>query len=111
MKKILTSVFVFIAQLFFVLAQNREFTINNFTGKEDGLKEAQSNIKKGDEFYRAGTYMYFKALDFYLKANYFNPENALLNYKIGACYLYSPFKQKAVAHLEKAKMLDPKNLI
>ena len=91
----------------FVSAQNKDFTKDNFSGNEDGLKAALSSIKKGDDYFKAGTYMYGKALEFYLKANDFNPDNADLNYKIGVCYLYSSFKQKAAPHLEKAKSLNP----
>ncbi|TAL62205.1 MAG: hypothetical protein EPN85_03135 [Bacteroidetes bacterium] len=107
MRKNFVFVCFFIFQSFFAIGQNIDFTKSNFTGKEDGLKEASANIKKGDEFYRAGTFMYHKALEFYLKANDFNSENASLNYKIGTCYLYSSFKQNALAHLEKAKKLNP----
>lgn len=87
-------------------AQNTDFTKENFPGKEEGLKEAQSKIKKGDELFRAGIQMYNRALENYLKAHNFNPENADLNYKIGVCYLYSSFKQKAIPHLEKARKLN-----
>ncbi|MFH1003937.1 MAG: OmpA family protein [Bacteroidota bacterium] len=90
-----------------IAAQNIGFTQNNFVNNENGLKEAQSNIKKGDGFFNGGTLYYKRSLEYYLKANAFNPENALLNYKIGVCYLYSAFKQNAIQHLEKAKKLDP----
>lgn len=105
--KSLFSLSLLIVLASFAFAQNTEFAKGNFSGKEEGLKEALNNIKKGDEFYRAGTFMYHRALEHYLKANDFNSENALLNYKIGTCYLYSSFKQNALAHLEKAKKLNP----
>jgi len=88
-------------------SQNTEFTKDNFPGKEDALKEALHNIKKGDEFFKAGTQMYSRALEYYLKANNFNSENAEINYKIGLCYIYSPFKQNALENLEKASRLSP----
>jgi len=107
MKNLVASFAFIVALAFGATAQNIEFTKANFPGKEDALKEALSNIKKGDEFFKVGTNMYYRALDFYIKANDFNPENALLNYKIGTSYLYSPFKQKSLAHLEKARKLNP----
>ncbi len=91
----------------FALSQNVDFTKTNFSGKEDGLKEALNNIKKGDDFFRAGWEQYNRALEYYLKANGFNSENAELNYKIGVCYLYSSFKQNALNFLEKSQKLDP----
>lgn len=91
-----------------VFSQNNvEFDKASFPGNSEGLKTALNNIKKGDAYFKGGTYFYGKALDFYLKANDFNPDNAELNYKIGVCYLYSSFKQKALPHLQKAKELNP----
>jgi outer membrane protein OmpA-like peptidoglycan-associated protein/tetratricopeptide (TPR) repeat protein len=90
-----------------IFAQNIEFTKENFKEDKDGLKLAKENIEKGDEFFNAGTPFYRQAIDPYLAANNFNPNNALLNYKLGQCYLYSNFKLKAIPHLEKAYKLNP----
>lgn len=87
--------------------QNIDFTKENFNGKETELKEAQSTIKKGDELFYAGEHLRVRALAYYLKANDFNGENADLNYKIGTCYLFSSFKQKAIPYLEKSLRLNP----
>jgi outer membrane protein OmpA-like peptidoglycan-associated protein len=43
----------------------------------------------------------------YEKAQKFNDKSALLNMKIGACYLYSSEKQKAISYIKKAKSLNP----
>jgi outer membrane protein OmpA-like peptidoglycan-associated protein/tetratricopeptide (TPR) repeat protein len=104
MKKIL-----FILSVIFSLssiAQNVEFTKDNFKGDKDGLKDAKKNIEEGDKLFAMGSVFYKQALDFYLSANKFNPNNASLNYKIGKCYLYSSFKLKSIPHLEKALQLD-----
>ena len=101
----LTTIFCFFFHNTF--SQNIEFNKSNFIGKEDGLKEALSNIQKGDELYKNGTTQYYNAINYYVKANAFNSENAMLHYKMGVCYLYSPFKQKALAELEKSKTLNP----
>lgn len=103
----LIAVSFFILSCTLVQGQNVDFTKANFSSKEEGLKEALSNIKKGDDIYRAGPFMYYKSLEYYLKANDFNPNNALLNYKIGTCYLHSAFKQNALSYLLKAKALNP----
>lgn len=89
------------------VAQNIEFTKDNFKDNKDGLKEAKNNIEKGDEFFEKGSVFYKLAIDPYLAANKFNPNNALLNYKIGKCYLYSNYKLKSIPYLEKALSLNP----
>lgn len=104
----------FILALAFVLVagslnaqQDVEFSKANFPNLKAELKEAQKNIKEGDKLYDLGTYFYSQALPYYLKANAFNPNNAMLNYKIGNCMLSSPQKTKAIEHLEKAQKLKP----
>ena len=92
----------------FSVAQNVEFTKDNFKDQKDKLKEAKSNIDKGNGFYDQGVIYYKQAIEPYLLANKFNPENALLNYKIGNCYLNSNSKLKAIPFLEKAYKLNPK---
>jgi len=87
--------------------QNVEFTKDNFKNNKEGFKEAMKNLEEGDENYKQksiGTYLI--ALGFYLKANQYNPNNALLNYKIGECYLNSITKIKAIDFFKKAFQLD-----
>ena len=106
MKKIFTLLALIITANIF--AQNIEFTKDNFKDNKDGLKEAKNNIEKGDELFALATVFYKQALDpFYLSAQKFNPNNALLNYKIGKCYLYSNYKLKSIPFLEKALQLNP----
>lgn len=106
MKKIYTLLALIITANIF--AQNIEFTKDNFKDNKDGLKEAKNNIDKGDELFALATVFYKQALDpYYLSAQKFNPNNALLNYKIGKCYLYSNYKLKSIPFLEKALQLNP----
>jgi outer membrane protein OmpA-like peptidoglycan-associated protein/tetratricopeptide (TPR) repeat protein len=104
MKKLIVLFSLICSQAF---AQNVEFTKENFKENKDGLKEAKNQIEKGDDLFAMGSVFYKQALDPYLAANKFNPNNALLNYKIGKCYLYSNHKLKAIPHLEKALQLNP----
>jgi outer membrane protein OmpA-like peptidoglycan-associated protein/tetratricopeptide (TPR) repeat protein len=107
----MTKIYVLIAGLLLTtigaLAQNVEFDKANFKDQKDGLKEAKSNIKEGDDFYERGEIFWKEAIPFYKKANDFNPNNAMLNYKLGTCYLYSVEKSKAKDHLVKAVKLQP----
>lgn len=89
-----------------VSAQSIAFDKTNFGTNKEGLKEALGNIKEGDKIYEKGARKYAQALPYYLKANEFNPNNAELNYKIGECYLGSPFKAKSLPYLKKALELD-----
>lgn len=106
MKKLLYILSIILSSSAF--AQNVEFTKDNFKDNKDGLKEARNNIEKGDELFAMATVFYKQALDpYYLAAQKFNPNNALLNYKIGKCYLYSNYKLKSIPYLEKALQLNP----
>ncbi len=88
-------------------AQNIEFDKSNFPDKPRELKEAKANLAQGYKNFDLGTGMYMTALDFLLKAQAFNPNNAQLNYRIGRCYLASIQKTKSIAYFEKALALDP----
>lgn len=88
-------------------SQNVEFTRENFPEQKKLLKKAIRLINKGDECFSYKLKgMYAKALDFYLEANNFNPNNALLNYKIGVCYIESYYKNNGIHYLENALKLD-----
>ena len=43
-----------------------------------------------------------------VQANKFNPNNSLLNYKLGRCYLYQNDKSDAIKFFEKAYQLNPR---
>ena len=63
-------------------------------------------MKSADKLYSADYPDYKTALDLYLRANSFNPNNAELNFKIGKCYFERKNFPKATEYLEKAKSLD-----
>ncbi len=109
-KYLLLFVFSYLFVSTTLLAQNVEFEKANFPNDKAGYKEAKRSIDDGDAYFNKsqneGYRLYGDALEFYLKANKFNPSNALLNYKIGVCYLNSAWKQKALEYLEKAYKLN-----
>ena len=98
--------------LFIVIAMNAsfgqsvEFTKYNFPTHREELSNALGSIKDGDKYYEQGPGMYHLAIDQYKKANLFNPNNALLNYKMGRCYLNDNDKAESIKYLEKAYSLD-----
>ena len=87
-------------------AQSIAFTKDNFGNDKDGLREANRELKAGDDDYRADPPRYAQALPHFLVAQLFNPNNAALNVKIGDCYLNSATKTAALPYLQKAAKLD-----
>ena len=65
-------------------AQSIEFTKENFKEQKDALKIAKDNIAQGDSYFEQGLIFYKQAIEPYLAANKFNPNNAALNYAISS---------------------------
>ena len=87
-------------------AQNVEFKKENFPDRKKELRKAILEIEEGNKSYELGKGMYYlDAIKHYIKANNFNPNNALLNYKIGNCYLNTIQKTNSIAFFEKALKL------
>lgn len=76
------------------------------TGVEIGFKEAWKSIDDGDKHFNQGKGTFGLARDMYLFANQYNPDIAELNYKIGACYLFTDDKYEAINYLLRAYELD-----
>lgn len=98
---------LFMLPVFMSAQQNVDFTKANFPEKKAELKEAVKNIEIGDSYYLAADYLKYLAVDYYVKANNFNPNNALLNFRLGHSYLNSPNKYKALDFLRKAYQMNP----
>jgi len=103
MNKIIFILFFALTNSFYLFSQNNiEFTKQNFKNDKEGLKAAENNILQGNSYFIERKGGYKIALPFYLKANHFNPNNALNNYKIGVCYLNGIHKDSAYNYLKKA---------
>jgi outer membrane protein OmpA-like peptidoglycan-associated protein len=134
--KNLLSVLTFLLFTLAAFAQDVPFEEKNFTDKK-AYKEARRNFEDGNNVFEqamnvqksalkrfvadyhyypnginelagAGAEGFIMARDAYLKANTFNPNSAMLNYRLGVSYYNIP-KQKmmALAYLEKAAKLNP----
>jgi outer membrane protein OmpA-like peptidoglycan-associated protein len=104
-------------------AQNIDFTTDNFYNRETALEEALRALREGDNNYAAAqkicpsvinscqsmeaVALYNEAILQYLTAQNINSNNALLNYRIGECYIFTA-KQKAIPYLEKTLSLTEK---
>lgn len=87
---------------------NVEFEKENFSKEQQKeMKEMRKVINEGDDLLEKSPPRYTEAIEYYLQANNFNPNNALLNYKIGLCYLHTMVKSRAISYLELANKLDP----
>ena len=114
-KYILSTVVLSFA--FAISAQNVDFKSSNFKDDKEGFKKATAAIKAGDEFFEIANEAVFLvkspglnyelALKKYEIAQKFNPKNGELNFKIGVCYLNSPYSEKGIKYLKEAKKLDP----
>ena len=110
MKKNIILLLVFCSGSLF--AQNIAFKKSNFKDNKDGLKIAVEQIELGDEWLEKGQEtvlkmefagdQYEKALEHYLSAQEFNPNNDELNLKVGNAYLYTNKPYLAMTYLKKS---------
>ncbi len=108
-------IFAFILSSFilaptYTVAQSKEFTRAYFPDDRSALREARRNLREGEKLYEEGWGNLEKALDYFLRAHEFNPDNAMLNKRIGECYLYIAEPETAVKFLERAADLNVASL-
>ncbi|RPI45609.1 MAG: hypothetical protein EHM46_01530 [Bacteroidetes bacterium] len=77
------------------------------TGSETGFNEAWKSIREGNKYFEEGRGTYDLARDHYLFAQQYNPGNPELNYRIGACYLFTDNKYEAINFLYRAYEIKP----
>jgi len=108
MKKLIYILTVIALPLCSVSQTNVEFEKKSFPDKKDELKEAIKEIREGDAIWDMNMpNVYPVAIPHYLKAQNFNPNNALLNFRIGVAYLQTHEKGKAYEYITKAYTLKP----
>jgi outer membrane protein OmpA-like peptidoglycan-associated protein len=88
-----------------LVGQDVQFDKKNFKDNKKMFKEANKELRVGDDYFAIDRFT--PALDHYKNAQSFNPDNALLNYKLGKCYLRTINKVKSIPYLEKAFKLNP----
>jgi len=105
---LIISLVIFCKQNFAQTAKDIPFTKEYFPDQKEQLREAKKNLEKADEYFESeipGKYKY--ALDGYIRAGAFNPNNSKLNFRTGVCHLNSPFKTKCTPFFIKAYELNP----
>ena len=103
--------FVLISSFFLsgAVAQNIDFTKENFPYLSRSLKSALKSIQSGDKIYHGKdntVIKYKQALDYYNKAQQINPNNASLNIKIAYCYYNLNDLFPSLSHGLRAYELD-----
>lgn len=108
MKKLIILLTLVISAATASLAQtNVTWEKKNFPDKKKEFADAYKEHKKGEELVFFGTEQYKNALKHLKIAHTFNPDNALTNYYIGRCILFSVNNTESIPYLEKAKKLNP----
>lgn len=79
----------------------------SFKIKKTGFREAWFHINEGNRYAKKGKGGLPLALQEYMLAYPYNPEDAELNYKIGTCCLYTDKKRDAITYLNKAYFSNP----
>ncbi|MBU2651047.1 MAG: OmpA family protein [Bacteroidetes bacterium] len=88
---------------------NVTFEKENFPEeKQKELKEIVKSLKDAQKLLEEDPPRYSEALEIYLKANQLNPDNDIVNYYTGLCYLHTIQKTKAIPFLEKSLKLNEK---
>ncbi len=99
-QNIILSVF-FLCSISLSYGQEIKLEKDDFPSKDD-YKIAKDHLKEGEAFYMLGRGGFVRALEHYLEINKLNSSIALLNYKIGMCYLYTIQKEKCIDYFKKA---------
>lgn len=102
MKNIIIFTLILVSTISF--GQNVPFDKSYFRDRKKEFKEARNKYEDGNSYFESG--QFYQALEVYLDANRFNPDNADLNFKIGICYLNSVQKNKSLKYFLKANELD-----
>lgn len=82
--------------------KRRDFKIES----KEGFRPAWQSRREGDNFYDKGRGYYEKALEHFLEAHKYNPDNAALNYKIGVCHFQLRNNEDAIKFFNDALSED-----
>lgn len=103
---IITIIALLLSMQYTIGQVNKEFTRDNFPEKKAELKQAIRSIEQGDQYFYDEYPKYDQAVELFEKAQDFNPDNALLNYKIGMCIIKGKGnKTTAIGFFDKAYKL------
>lgn len=87
--------------------ENVKIRRSEFRLKHEGFRDAWNNIREANKAFVLGKGMYWIARENYLKASTYNDLNAELNYKLGACYVMTDDKFKAIQYLKTSFRMTP----
>ncbi|MCX7955467.1 MAG: OmpA family protein [Bacteroidales bacterium] len=97
---------LFLSTCIYSYTQEVNIKKEDFANKND-YKLAKDYLDEAEKYFLLGRGGYRQALDLYLKVYKYVPNNAMLNYKIGVCYLRSIQRNKSLDYFKKAYSLNP----
>lgn len=111
MKRTITYLLTLLIGIFLLSSAQAQIDVDikkgEFKKGRKGFRDAWRDVKEGDDYFKMGLSAHRMALKYYQRAYNYNPENPELNYKIGACYLTSINKSRAIQSFEKAMQANP----
>jgi tetratricopeptide (TPR) repeat protein len=96
--------YAFIFSLLFSIAishaqENPKIDKKSFFTSPKGIEKAKKDLKAAEKYYNKGIGTYDEALKYYLSLYHYNPASKELNYKIGACYLWTSDRKASLSYL------------
>lgn len=99
---------LFIGFIIQLPAQKVRIDLDEFKTRAPGFDTIAPAVKEAEKIMRKRKNPdYQKALQLYMKAYKYNPENAELNYQIANCYLNGKEKRSALPYILKAAKMKP----
>ncbi len=99
MRKIYITLFLGMFCLFFSHGQeNPKIDKKTYFASTTDLDKAKKDFKVAEKYYNKGVGTFDEALKHYLKLHQYNAVSHALNYKIGACYLFTSNKKASLSY-------------
>ena len=107
MRKIIPFLFTMFVALSTLAQTDTPFDKTAFKDQKDELKAGLKHLKEGDKYFYGLPFADYKnALTNYEEAYKINPNNSVLNFKLGICYLNTNFRTLSLNYFSKAYKLD-----
>ncbi|KAF0237176.1 MAG: flagellar motor protein [Prolixibacteraceae bacterium] len=79
--------------------ENPKIDKKTFFISPEGIENAKKAFEAAEKYYKKGFVFYNEALKNYLNVYQYNPASKELNYKIGACYLWTSARKSSLPYL------------
>lgn len=79
--------------------ENPKIDKKTFFNSPEGIEKAKKDLEAAEKYYKKGFGTYDEVLKNYLNVYQYNPASKELNYKIGACYLWTSDRKASLPYL------------